>query len=163
MTRTSKSTVGYLLRQTNIALSRALQQRLARHNLTSPQMIFMREVWLEEGLSQAELSGRVGSAESTTVSALRVLERRKLIRRVARPGDRRAIRVYLTVTGRKLEQEVIPKIVEVNARVVRGIAPSDLAVFTRVLAAIRDNARTLVEQEHARAGVQPRRRWASEV
>ena len=55
MTRTSKSTVGYLLRQTNIALSRALQQRLARHNLTSPQMIFMREVWLEEGLSQAEL------------------------------------------------------------------------------------------------------------
>ena len=63
------------------------------------------------------------------MSALRVLERRKLIRRVARPGDRRAIRVYLTVTGRKLEQEVIPKIVEVNARVVRGIAPRDLAVF----------------------------------
>ena len=56
MTRTSKSTVGYLLRQTNIALRRALQQRLARHNLTSPQMIFMREVWLEEGLSQADAS-----------------------------------------------------------------------------------------------------------
>ena len=48
----STKTVGYFLRQTNIAISRALQKRLAAHNLTSPQMIFMREIWLEEGLSQ---------------------------------------------------------------------------------------------------------------
>ena len=150
-------------RQTNIAISRALQQRLAAYNLTSPQMIFMREIWLEEGLSQRELSARVGTAELTTVSALRVLERRKLIRRVARPGDRRAIGVFLTPAGRKLKAMSCRKSCgERPGR--RRIAPRDLAVCTRVLAAIRDNARNLVEQEHARAGVlKPRRRWASEA
>jgi MarR family transcriptional regulator, organic hydroperoxide resistance regulator len=157
MTRAAKNTVGYFLRQTHIALSRALQHRLARHNLTSPQMIFMREIWLEEGLSQTELSARVGTAESTTVSALRVLERRKLIRRVARPGDRRAIRVYLTAAGRRLERDVIPKIVAVNARVVRGIPTRDLDVLLRALATIRDNARHLVAADSPRAGTRRRR------
>ena len=136
----STKTVGYFLRQANIAISRALQTRLAAYNLTSPQMIFMREVWIEEGLSQRELSARVGTAESTTVSALRVLERRKLIKRVAKPKDRRAIRVYLTPFGRELQDEVVPKIQKVNEQLVRGVAADDLEVFNRVLSKIQDNA-----------------------
>ena len=163
MTRAPKNTVGYFIRHTHIALSRALQHALARYNLTSPQMVFMREIWLEEGLSQSELSGRVGTAESTTVSALRVLERRKLIRRVARPGDRRAIRVYLTPAGRRLEQEVVPKIVAVNARVAQGISARDLEIVDRVLATIRDNARDLVASEGTSRGLRRTRRLASAV
>jgi DNA-binding MarR family transcriptional regulator len=135
-----RETVGYYIRQTHIALSRALQKRLARYNLTSPQMIFMREIWLEEGLSQRELSERVGTAESTTVSALRVLERRKLIKRIAKARDRRAIRVYLTPEGRRLEREVVPKIRDVNDLVIRGVSPRDLAILDKVLTVIRANA-----------------------
>lgn len=136
----STKTVGYFLRQTNIAISRALQKRLVLYNLTSPQMIFMREVWLEEGLSQRELSARVGTAESTTVSALRVLERRKLIKRIAKPNDRRAVRVYLTPAGRQLQKDVVPKIQEANDMMIHGIAAKDLDILKRVLARIRDNA-----------------------
>jgi DNA-binding MarR family transcriptional regulator len=143
MAAQSKETVGYLIRQANIALSRALQRRLARYNLTSPQMIFMREIWLEEGLSQRELSERVGTAESTTVAALRVLERRKLIKRIARPLDRRAIRVFLTPIGRKLEREVLPKIYEVNERAAAGLSGQELATLGAALRKIRDNADAL--------------------
>ena len=128
-TEKSRETVGYLLRQVNIALSRALQRRLARYNLTSPQMIFMREIWLEEGLSQRELSERVGTAESTTVAALRVLERRRLIKRIARPLDRRSIRVFLTPQGRRLERDVVPKISQVTERVGSGLSRRELAAF----------------------------------
>ena len=151
----SRETVGYLLRQANIALSRALQRRLKRYNLTSQQMIFMREIWLEEGLSQRELSARVGTAESTTVSALRVLERRRLIKRIARPGDRRAVRVYLTPAGRQLEHDVVPKIIAVNAKIVQAIPAQDLQVFESVLSRIRENARLLVAAEAARASPAP--------
>ena len=143
MAARSRETVGYILRQANIALSRALQRRLKRYNLTSPQMIFMREVWLEEGLSQRELSERVGTAESTTVAALRVLERRKLIRRVARPLDRRAIRVFLTPEGRRLEREVVPKIYAVNDRVTAGLSRRELAALSAALRKIRDTAGAL--------------------
>ena len=143
MAARSRETVGYILRQANIALSRALQRRLARYQLTSPQMIFMREIWLEEGLSQRELSERVGTAASTTVAALRVLERRKLIRRVAKPLDRRAIRVFLTPKGRWLEREVVPKIYQVNDRVIARLSRRELATLDDVLRKIRDNADVL--------------------
>jgi DNA-binding MarR family transcriptional regulator len=142
MASTTK-TVGYFLRQANISISRALTRRLSAYNLTSPQIIFMREVWIEEGLSQRELSARVGTAESTTVSALRVLERRKLIKRIAKPNDRRAIRVYLTPTGRQLQHDVVPKIQEVNQLLVRGISPKDLEAFSRALSKIQENADAL--------------------
>ena len=143
----STKTVGYYLRQTNIAISQALQKRLVLYNLTSPQMIFMREVWLEEGLSQRELSGRVGTAESTTVSALRVLERRKLIKRVANPNDRRAIRVYLTPAGRQLQKDVVPKIKQANDMMINGIAPRDIEILNRVLEKIRENAKALASED----------------
>jgi MarR family transcriptional regulator, organic hydroperoxide resistance regulator len=144
---TTKETVGYFIRKTHIALSRALQQRLAPYNLTSPQMIFMREIWLEEGLSQRELSARIGITEPTTVSALKVLERRKLIKRIAKQRDRRAVRVYLTPAGRRLETEVVPKIRAVNEAVIRGVSPRDLAVLDQVLARIRENAAALAAPE----------------
>jgi DNA-binding MarR family transcriptional regulator len=150
MSSRPRETVGNYIRQTHIALSRALQKRLARYNLTSPQMIFMREIWLEEGLSQRELSERVGTAESTTVSALRVLERRKLIKRIAKARDRRAIRVYLTPEGRRLEREVVSKIRGVNEMVVRGVSPRDLAALDKVLAAIRANAAGFVASGKAK-------------
>jgi MarR family transcriptional regulator, organic hydroperoxide resistance regulator len=144
---TTKETVGYFIRKTHIALSRSLQQRLAPYNLTSPQMIFMREIWLEEGLSQRELSARIGITEPTTVSALKVLERRKLIKRIAKQRDRRAVRVYLTPAGRRLEKDVVPKIRAVNEAVIRGVSPRDLAVLDKVLARIRENAAALVAAE----------------
>lgn len=143
----STKTVGYFLRQTNIAISRALQKRLVLYNLTSPQMIFMREIWLEEGLSQRELSAKVGTAESTTVSALRVLERRKLIKRIAKKDDRRAVRVYLTPAGRQLQKDVVPKIQEANERMIRGITAKDLAILNRILARICENAESLTTEE----------------
>jgi DNA-binding MarR family transcriptional regulator len=143
----STKTVGYYLRRTNIAISQALQKHLVLYNLTSPQMIFMREVWLEEGLSQRELSARVGTAESTTVSALRVLERRKLIKRVAKPNDRRAVRVYLTPAGRQLQKDVVPKIQQANEMMIRGVSARDLKVLDRVLAKIRENAEMLVKED----------------
>jgi DNA-binding MarR family transcriptional regulator len=160
----SRETVGDFIRQTNIALSRALQRRLARYRLTCPQMIFMREIWLEEGLSQRELSERVGAAESTTASALRVLERRKLIRRIAEARDRRAIHVYLTAIGRRLEREVVPKIYEANDKAIAGISRRDLATLDAALRKIRDNAigivRALSRQTVSRPRGKRRRRAA---
>lgn len=131
--------VGYMVRATYIAVTRALQHRLGVYKLTSPQWYFMREIWMQEGLSQRELSERVGTAESTTVSALRVLERRKLIHRVSRRGDRRASRVYLTETGKRLRKDVIPIITAVNALAIEGLSPSDVAALDRILGHIRAN------------------------
>ncbi len=141
---------GYTLRATYVVLTRTLQKRLEAYRLTSPQWYFMREIWIQEGLNQTELSKRVGTAESTTVSALRVLERRKLIYRESRPLDRRASRVYLTEVGRKLRDEVIPVINHVNEIALDGLSTADLESFDRILAHIRKNLWQHLDEINAR-------------
>ena len=67
---------GYLVRNTNIALGKALRRRLLEYGMTLGQYYFMRALWIEEGLNQRELSRRVGTTEPTTASALRLLEKK---------------------------------------------------------------------------------------
>lgn len=139
-------TVGYALRSTYLALSRALlrQRKTMAIDLTVPQWYFMREIWQEEGLSQRELSARVGLSEPTTVSALRVLERRGLIRKLSKqPGDRRTLRIYLTEQGRAFRQEAMPLIMHVNAAAVEGLQPEDIEALLQALERIRDNLRAI--------------------
>ena len=136
---TSMISAGYMVRATYLAVTRVLQQRLKVYKLTSPQWYFMREIWIQEGLNQRELSDRVGTAESTTVSALRVLERRRLIYRESKPRDRRASRVYLTDAGRKLRNDVIPIINSVNEIALAGLTSSELTGLESTLRRIREN------------------------
>jgi DNA-binding MarR family transcriptional regulator len=138
-TALAQQTPGYVLRAAYLAMIQTLQRRLSAYHLTSPQWWFLREIWNEEGLTQRELSGRVGTAESTTVNALRVLERRKLITRVVRRGDRRAVGIFLTPAGRRLEAKVMPIIAGVSRAGLRGFSTAETAAFMRALIAFHDN------------------------
>jgi MarR family transcriptional regulator, organic hydroperoxide resistance regulator len=135
-------TPGYILRAAYLALIQTLQRRLNAYHLTSPQWWFLREIWNEEGLTQRELSARVGTAESTTVNALRVLQRRKLITRVVRKGDRRAVGIFLTAAGRRLEQDVMPTVESVNEIGLQGFSPQQVKVFVGALIAFHDNLKS---------------------
>jgi MarR family transcriptional regulator, organic hydroperoxide resistance regulator len=141
-TALAAQTPGYILRAAYLALIQTLQRRLAAYHLTSPQWWFLREIWNEEGLTQRELSARVGTAESTTVNALRVLERRKLITRVVRKGDRRAVGIFLTAAGRRLEQDVMPTVEAVNEIGLRGFTPQQVNGFVGALIAFHDNLKS---------------------
>src|SRR5262245_9896289 len=75
------NSLGYLTRIVSRSFSRALEKRTLPHGISSGQWRFLRALWLEEGLTQRELSRRVGTQEPTTVTALKGLERSGMIRR----------------------------------------------------------------------------------
>ena len=81
--------LGYLVRDANRAFQRLLERRISPHGVTRGQWYFLRVLWEEDGLSQRELSARVGMMEPTTVIALRGMEKAGLIRRVRSTDDRR--------------------------------------------------------------------------
>src|ERR1044072_9464002 len=72
---------GYLVRDAHRAFQRLLERRIAPHGVTRGQWYFLRVLWNEDGLTQRELSARVGMMEPTTVIALRGMEKSGLIRR----------------------------------------------------------------------------------
>ena len=87
---------GYLVRDAHRAFQRLLEKRIAPYGVARGQWYFLRVLWTEDGLSQRELSARVGMMEPTTVIALRSMERAGLIRRVRSSDDKRKAQVWLT-------------------------------------------------------------------
>jgi DNA-binding MarR family transcriptional regulator len=130
---------GYLVRDTNIAVGKALRRRLAAYGMTPGQYYFMRALWIEEGLSQRELSRRVGTTEPTTASVLRLLEKNGLVRRVRNRKDRRTINIFPTPKGRNLKNELLRMAISINEIATDGFTARDLENVKRLMTAMKAN------------------------
>ena len=130
---------GYLVRDTNIAVGKALRRRLSKYGMTLGQYYFVRALWIEEGLSQRELSRRVGTTEPTTASVLRLLEKNGLVRRVRNRKDRRTINIFLTPKGRNLKNELLRMAININEIATDSFTPEDMANIKRLMTAMKAN------------------------
>lgn len=127
------------IRTIHRAFSRAMQARVADHGVSIGQWFFLRVLWEEDGLTQRELSQRVGMMEPTTVTALNGMERRGLVQRVRNPHDRRKVNIFLTPKGRGLRDALLQCATEVGEQAVRGIPPADVEHLLQVLQSVLAN------------------------
>ncbi len=130
---------GYLVRDAHRAFQRLLERRIAPHGVTRGQWYFLRVLWTEDGLSQRELSARVGMMEPTTVIALRSMEKAGLIRRVRSKDDRRKTHVWLTGKAVRMRDGLLALARGINDQADDGISRDDIAVFRRVIAKMTKN------------------------
>jgi len=128
-----EASVGYAVRTTHRAFLRVLQARIAPHGVSAGMWYFLRVLWIEDGLTQRELSQRIGMMEPTTVTALNNMARRGLIRRRRNPRDRRKINIYLTARGRTLRRTLAPIAMEVNALALQDFSPREVDMLRRLL------------------------------
>ena len=130
---------GFLVRDANRAFQRLLEKRIAPYGVARGQWYFLRVLWSEDGLSQRELSARVGTMEPTTVIALRTMEKSGLIRRVRSRDDKRRSQVWLTLKAQRLRNELLALARGITDAAEDGIARDDLALFRRVIAQMTAN------------------------
>jgi DNA-binding MarR family transcriptional regulator len=130
---------GYLVRDAHRAFQRLLERRIAPYGVTRGQWYFLRVLWTVDGLSQRELSARVGMMEPTTVIALRSMERAQLIRRLRADDDRRKVQVFLTAKARRLRNQLLTAARDITSEAEHGIAPREVAAFRRVIARMTAN------------------------
>jgi MarR family transcriptional regulator, organic hydroperoxide resistance regulator len=130
---------GYLVRDAHRAFQRLLERRIAPHGVTRGQWYFLRVLWTKDGLSQRELSERVGMMEPTTVIALRSMEKAGLIRRVRSTDDRRVTHVRLTAKAKRMRDGLLKLARAINAQADEGISDQDIAVFRRVIMRMTEN------------------------
>jgi len=133
------TSVGYLTRIAFRAFSRALERRTLPFGVSAGQWRFLRQLWIEDGLTQRELSRRVSMREPTTVTAVNSLVRSGFVDRVPSVSDRRKVHIHLTERGRTLRAALLPMVAEVNDLATQGIEPVEMATFLRVLASINAN------------------------
>jgi DNA-binding MarR family transcriptional regulator len=130
---------GYLVRDAHRAFQRLLERRIAPYGVARGQWYFLRVLWITDGLSQRELSARVGMMEPTTVIALRSMERDGLIRRARSATDRRRVDVWLTAKAKRLRDELIGVARGITDAAEAGVEPRDLAAFRRAIARMTAN------------------------
>lgn len=131
--------VGYLLRDTYRAFSKVLQARISAHGVSIGQWYFLRVLWEEDGLTQRELSQRVGMMEPTTVTALNGMEKRGYVKRVRNATDRRKVNIFLTEKGRALRARLLPHAAEVNRIASKNATTQDIEKIRSVLNNMKEN------------------------
>ena len=137
---------GYQLRQTSRAMHRVLQARLVPHRVNIGMWYFLRVLWNEDGLTQRELSRRIGIREPTTLHTVAVMERNGLVKRVRNATDRRKVNVFLSTKGRRLQQKLMRVGFTTLGDATAGLSNSELQQLLGYLRKIQSNLQPHLDQ-----------------
>lgn len=131
--------LAHLVKDATRALVRALQMRLADHDVSFGHWTFLRILWEHDGLTQRALSEQAGVMEPTTFSALKAMEQLGYVERRRLPDNRKNIYVFLTQKGRALKEKLVPLAEDVNRVAVAGLDPADVSRTRQLLLAVIEN------------------------
>lgn len=131
--------MAHLIRDTERAFRKALQMRLATYEVPFGHWVFLRVLWVSDGITQKELSEHAGVMEPTTFAAMKAMELRGYIVRKQLLTNRKNVYIHLTAKGRALKNKLAPLAEETNRVSTRNVPPEDLAITRRVLLSMLEN------------------------
>lgn len=119
----------------------ALQRRLQPLGLSPAQFLTLNELWLDDGLTQSDLTQRLGIEQATMANTLARMQRDGLIERKPHPDDRRSQLVWLSHHARALQTSATEAAVNANKQVLESLPAAErelfLSMMNRVAAALR--------------------------
>ena len=134
-----EDSLGFLIRDAHRAFCKQLGARIADDGVTIGMWFFLRILWQEDGLSQRELSRRIGMMEPTTVSAIDTMEKRGFVVRRVDAKDKRRRLVQLTPKGRKLKQKLLPLAYDVNLVAADTFDAAEIETLQGLLSRLKQN------------------------
>jgi DNA-binding MarR family transcriptional regulator len=109
----------------------------------------LRSLYEQDGLSQIELSGRVGVTPATATGVLDTMESLGLVTRVRDETDRRKTKIYLTRRGKALRRPLLEALEGVNRVILAGITEQQWKAFCHVLDTMTANVEAHRENRQA--------------
>jgi DNA-binding MarR family transcriptional regulator len=131
--------VGFMLNITTRRLRKILQRKLNEEGLDYGSWFFLRILWVEDGLTQAQLCAFTGFSQPTAAIALRKMRQAGLINVTSDPNDRRAGHVHLTSKAKRMQPHFAKFVAETRTRITRGISESEIRLVKTVMRKIREN------------------------
>jgi len=137
----ASESIGLLMRIALFGLRASFKAELAKHRVPWSAWYYLRVLWEYDGISQRELTERVGVMQPNTVSALQTMLKAGWVT-IARGADRRQTLVSLSPKGRRLMQRMLPDIrASVRAALLDGFSDREEAELRRLLNKMCDNVR----------------------
>jgi DNA-binding MarR family transcriptional regulator len=132
-----EKSVGFLLAKAYQRACALFKEEFERYDLTPQQFGLLAFLWIEDGLSQAELSARSQIDRTTMGGIVDRLEKEGLVKRMNHPDDRRAFQVFLTAKGRSREDEFCAAANRVIDKVNTPLTTEEQVTLVRLLEKIR--------------------------
>jgi DNA-binding MarR family transcriptional regulator len=132
-----EKSVGFLLAKAYQRACALFKEEFDSHDLTPQQFGILAFLWIEDGLSQAELSSRSQIDRTTMGGIVDRLEKDGMVKRFGHPDDRRAYQVFLTPRGKSLEEELSIVANRVLNRVNSPLTTEEQVTLVRLLEKIR--------------------------
>jgi DNA-binding MarR family transcriptional regulator len=126
------------LQRATHATLQVLAAELVDLDLTASEINALANLADGRGRTVSELGAAVGSRPTTLTSVLDRLERRGHITRGARPGDRRAVLIELTDTGRQTAATIRRTIDDLERRALGGLPAATVAALRAALEALTE-------------------------
>ena len=137
--------MAHLVKDATRSFLKALQARMAMHEVQLGHWTFLRILWEKDGLTKRELSAEAGVMEPTTVVALRAMESLGYVTLKHLPVNRKNVYVYLTQKGKRLRKALVPLAEEVNKVAMQGLSQAEVATTRTSLLAMIDNLASEVQ------------------
>jgi DNA-binding MarR family transcriptional regulator len=137
----ASESIGLLMRIALFGLRASFKAELAKYRVPWSVWYYLRVLWEHDGLSQRELTERVGVMQPNTVNALQTMLKAGWVTS-ANGEDRRRTLVSLTPKGRRLMQRMLPEIrTVVRPILLEGFSDREEAELRRLLNKVCDNVR----------------------
>lgn len=123
----------YAVGRVNQGIRRELRQRLARWDLSVPELTALSILQRRPGLSNAQLARRTMVTPQSMIEILAALESRALVRRHVDPAHGRILRTELTAAGTKLVNATAPAIREIQDEMLVDVPAAQRQVVLQVM------------------------------
>lgn len=138
-----EESIGFLIRQAQIAMHRTIDSKVADLDLTAMQWIPLLMLAHGKARTAAELSRCSGADTSTVTRMLDRLEAKGLIQRKRSETDRRIIFLELTEEGQRMATLIPPLIADSLNQHLRGFNQQEFDTFKSMLRRIAENGGNL--------------------
>jgi DNA-binding MarR family transcriptional regulator len=130
--RPNQPHVGHLIRRAQQIHNRYWSARVSEE-VTSPQLVLLLALERHPDVDQRTIGEAVSLDRSTTADIVERMIRRGFISRSRDPRDQRRNILQLTTGGRALLDDLAPRTIEMNDRLLELLPPGDREEFVRLL------------------------------
>ncbi|MEI0479083.1 MarR family winged helix-turn-helix transcriptional regulator [Brachyspira pulli] len=131
--------IGYEVCYTARKIYQYIGKQINEFNITPEQLVVIKELHKEEGISQKELSIRLDKDQNTVKAIIDKLEKKSLVKRNENKSDKRAFSLFLTDKAKNNLMEIEVYENKVVEQITKGIDKENADKFMSILEQIRKN------------------------
>lgn len=131
--------LGRIINQTSLVLARNFQKHLEPFDITLEQWGILNTLWSKDGITLKDLSEKVNKDHTNISRIIDKLEKKELLKRSLHPEDRRALLLYVTEKGKRLQREIVPVAERVMKQELQGISVEEQELLRRLLRRMSHN------------------------